>query len=60
VHSLAGAGIAFLLFACGLVAFVLASSEVELLRRTMWLLAVAALLAAVVACQHYGEPEVLG
>jgi hypothetical protein len=55
VHSLAGAGVAFLLFACSLVAFVLASSDVEWLRRTMWLPGVAGLLLSVVACQYYGE-----
>ncbi len=55
VHSLAGAGIAFLLFACSLVAFVLASSDVEVLRRTMWAPGIVGLLLAVVACQHYGE-----
>lgn len=55
VHSLAGAGIAFLFFACSLVAFGLAMADVAVLRRTMWVPGVVALLFALTACQHYGE-----
>ena len=55
VHSLAGAGVAFLLLACSLIAFVLASSELEILRRTMWVPAVVLGLLALVACQYYGD-----
>jgi hypothetical protein len=55
VHSLAGAGVALLLFGCSLVAFVLASSDLVLLRRTMWAPGIVALLFALVACQHYGD-----
>jgi hypothetical protein len=55
VHSLAGAGIAFLLFSLSLVTVVFASSDVEALRSTMWLPAVVTMLLALVACQYYGE-----
>jgi hypothetical protein len=55
VHSLAGAGVAFLFFACALVAFGLAMSDVAVLRRTMWVPGVVALLFALTACQYYGE-----
>jgi hypothetical protein len=55
VHSLAGAGVAFLCFACSLVAFMLASSDVAVLRQTMWLPGIVALLGAVTACQYCGD-----
>ncbi len=55
VHSLAGAGVAFLLFGCSLVAFALTWSDVTVLRRTMWVPAVVLLLLALTACQYYGD-----
>jgi hypothetical protein len=55
VHSLAGAGVAFLFFASSLIAFTLASSDASLLRRTMWVPGIVALLFALTACQYYGE-----
>jgi hypothetical protein len=55
VHSLAGAGLAFLLFALGLVTAVLAASDLELLRRTMWLPTIVLVVLAVVVFRYYGE-----
>jgi len=54
LHSLAGAGAGFLFFACSLVSYAFALSELEILRRTMWAPALLALLFALVACQFYG------
>ncbi len=50
VHSLAGSGLALLLVAFSGVFFGLATSDVAVLRATMWLPAVATLLLAIRAC----------
>jgi hypothetical protein len=55
VHSLAGAGIAFLCFTCSLIAFALAMSDVGLLRQTMPVVGVVTLLCAITACPYYGD-----
>lgn len=55
VHSLAGAGVAFLLFGCGGVSVVLFSADVAVLHWTMWLPAVVATLSAPVVCTYYGH-----
>jgi hypothetical protein len=54
VHSLAGSGLALLLLACSAICLVLASSDVALLRVTMWLPAVVALLLSIRACLDIG------
>jgi len=55
LHSLAGAGIAFLSFVCSLIAIALAMSDVPVLPETMWVAAIVALLFAITACQYYGD-----
>jgi len=52
VHSVAGAGLAVLLFMFAGVAALLASSDVAVLRWTMWLPALVAALLALGACQY--------
>jgi hypothetical protein len=55
VHSVAGAGLALLLFMVAGVSVLVASADVAILRRTMWLPALVATLAALGACQYYGH-----
>jgi hypothetical protein len=55
VHSLAGSGLALLLVACSGIFLGLATSDVALLRATMWLPAVATLLLAIRACMDVGH-----
>ena len=55
IHAVAGGGIAFLLFACGLAAYgLLATSSLDLLHNTFWVPGAFALVAYA-ACRHYGE-----
>jgi hypothetical protein len=55
IHAVAGAGIAFLLFAFGLAAYgLLATSSLDLLRNTFWVPGAFALVAYA-AGRHYGE-----
>jgi hypothetical protein len=55
IHAVAGAGIAFLLFAFGLAAYgLLAASSLDVLRNTFWMPGAFALVAYA-ACRHYGE-----
>ena len=55
VHSLAGAGLALLLVACSGVFAALTASDVDVLRWTMWLPAVVALVLAIRACLQTGQ-----
>jgi len=55
VHSLAGSGIAVLLVLMSLVAWVLAVSDVVVLRRTMWAPATLGVPAALAVCLYYGH-----
>jgi hypothetical protein len=55
VHSLAGSGLALLLVVCSGIFVVLAASDVSVLRWTMWLPAVVALLLAIRACLDIGQ-----
>lgn len=55
IHAVAGAGIAFLLFAFGLATYsLLATSSLDLLRNTFWVPGAFALVAYA-AGRHYGE-----
>jgi hypothetical protein len=55
VHSVAGSGLALLLLLNSGLSLALATSEVTVLRWTMWVPAVAALLLSLVACQWWGH-----
>lgn len=55
VHSLAGAGMALLLFQVAATSMLLAMADVAVLRWTMWIPAVVAFVLAVGACQRYGH-----
>ncbi len=55
VNSVAGAGLSFLLFLAGGVFALLASADVPILRWTMWVPALAAVLLALVTCQYFGH-----
>jgi hypothetical protein len=55
VHSLAGSGLAVLLLAFSYLSYTLAMSDVQVLRWTMWLPAIAGTLLALVACLYYGH-----
>jgi hypothetical protein len=55
VHSLAGSGLALLLLVCSGICAGLAAADVALLRATMWLPAVVALLLAIRACLDIGR-----
>ena len=55
LHSLAGSGLALLLLVCSGICLALASSDVSILRWTMWLPALVALLLAVRAGLEIGQ-----
>lgn len=55
VHSLAGSGLALLLVALSGALVVLAASDVAVLRSTMWLAALAAMVLSVRACVATGQ-----
>jgi hypothetical protein len=55
VHSLAGSGLALLLIACSGICATLAASDVAVLRWTMWLPALVALLLSIRACLEIGQ-----
>jgi hypothetical protein len=55
LHSLAGSGLALLLVACSGICVGLAASDVSILRWTMWLPALVALLLAIRACLEIGQ-----
>ncbi len=55
VHSLAGGGLAVLLFSCSGIASVLAASGGSVVAWAMGLLAVPPLILALVSCQHVGS-----
>jgi hypothetical protein len=55
VHSLAGSGLALLLAGCSGICVGLAASDVDVLRWTMWLPALVALLLSVHACLEIGH-----
>jgi len=55
VQSLAGSGLAFLLLVCSGIFVVLAASDVGVLRWTMWLPALVALLLSVRVCLDIGQ-----
>jgi len=55
VHSVAGSGLAVLLFTCSGLALGLAASGGRILAWTMGLLAVPLLLLSLVSCQYYGQ-----
>jgi hypothetical protein len=55
VHSLAGGGVALLLLGCSGVFAVLTASDVPVLRWTMWLPALVALVLAIRACLDIGQ-----
>lgn len=55
LHSLAGSGLALLLVVCSGIFVVLAASDVALLRWTMWLPALVALVLSVRACLGIGQ-----
>jgi hypothetical protein len=55
VHSLAGSGLALLLVASSGTFFGLATSDVAVLRATMWLPAIVTLLLAIRACMDVGH-----
>ena len=55
VHSVAGSGIAVLLVLCGAAAGALSMSDVQVLRRTMWVVAAFSFLLALYACLYYGH-----
>jgi hypothetical protein len=55
VHSLAGSGLALLLVLCSGICVALAASDVDVLRWTMWLPALAALFLSIRACLEIGH-----
>lgn len=55
VHSVAGAGLGILLLMFAGVCVLLASSDVAVLRWTLWVPALAATLLALFACRYYGH-----
>jgi hypothetical protein len=55
LHSLAGSGLALLLVVCSGICAGLAASDVSILRWTMWLPALVALLLAIRACLETGQ-----
>jgi hypothetical protein len=55
VHSLAGSGLALLLVACSGIFAVLARADLAVLRWTMWLPAVVALVLSIRACLDIGD-----
>jgi hypothetical protein len=55
VHSLAGAGLALLLVMCSGICVGLAASDVDVLRWTMWLPALVALVLSIRACLEIGH-----
>ena len=55
LHSLAGSGLALLLVVCSGICLGLASSDVSILRWTMWLPALVALLLAIRVCLELGQ-----
>ncbi len=55
LHSLVGSGLALLLVVCSGICLGLAASDVSILRWTMWLPAVVALLLAIRACLQTGQ-----
>ena len=55
LHSLAGSGLALLLVACSGIFVALAASDLAVLRWTMWLPALVALLLSIGACQEIGR-----
>jgi hypothetical protein len=55
LHSMAGSGLALLLVVCSGICVGLAVSDVSILRWTMWLPAVVALLLAIRACLEIGQ-----
>jgi hypothetical protein len=55
VHSLAGSGLALLLVACSGIFAALAASDVAVLRWTMWLPTVVALILSIRACLDIGQ-----
>jgi hypothetical protein len=55
VHSLAGAGLAVLLFCLGGTSFALAVSDVQVLRWTMWVPAMGCFTFSLWVCLYYGH-----
>ena len=55
VHSLAGSGLAVLLLVFSFLSYTLAMSDVQILRWTMWGLAIGGFFLALVACLYYGH-----
>jgi hypothetical protein len=55
LHSIAGAGLAFLLLGASGASLLVWLSDVAVLRWTMWLPAAVATLLSMVACQRYGS-----
>ena len=55
LHSLAASGLALLLVACSGIFVALAASDLAVLRWTMWLPALVALLLSIRACQEIGR-----
>lgn len=55
VHSLAGAGLATLLFLLGGTSFALALSDVQVLRWTMWIPALGSFVLSLWVCLYYGH-----
>ena len=54
VHSLAGAGIAFLLFMCSLAAFTIVFADAPM-HQLVWAPGLIAFLLALAVCQYYGD-----
>ena len=55
VHSLAGAGLATLLFFLGGTSFALSVSDVQVLRWTMWIPAIGCFVLSLWVCLYYGH-----